>query len=381
MDVPISYTDAGWARYLSMRFRSRHAVDAPDRLRRLVGGSSSAERVFLLNSGRSALTMALGAMVASGDARRVVVVPAYVCPSVVSAVQRLGLVPRFAPVDGDLNMVPDELKRRLDREVLAVVAVHTYGFPADVGEIERIVHGRNVLVVDDAAHCMPGDPTPGAPGTRGGAGVFSFAMSKAVSNGYSGRGGILLVNDASLSGRVADLYHGLDACATSAWDDIYFVATCLWEPVFARLPWNMQSLIQRALARRSVDPWAPARMSNADAALALEQIRTRTAAREARAARIRTVLAAVPDGPAFWFPHRSRPDRLTRLAVCLRPRLSAEEIRRLGADAGMTVRIGYDMRHGEPLPFGTLVEIPLGAAWSAVRLQNLASALGSIRLE
>lgn len=381
MDVPISHADAGWARYLSMRFRSRHAVDAPDRLRRLVARSSSVERVFLLNSGRSALTMALGAVLASGDARRVVVVPAYVCPSVVSAVQRLGLVPRFAPVDSDLNMIPDELKRRLDPDVLAVVAVHTYGFPADVGEIERIVHGRNVLVVDDAAHCMPGDPTPGAPGTRGGAGVFSFAMSKAVSNGYSGRGGILLVNDASLSEGVANPYHRLGVCTTSAWDDLYFVATCLWEPAFARLPWSMQSRIQRALARRSVDPWALARMSSADAALALEQIQTRSAAREARAARIRVVLEAVPDGPSFWFPHRACPDRLTRLAVCLRRRLSAERVRRLSADVGMAVRAGYDMRHGEPLPFGTLIEIPLGAAWSAARLQNLASALGSIRME
>ncbi|GIK83291.1 MAG: hypothetical protein BroJett024_43960 [Alphaproteobacteria bacterium] len=381
MNVPISYSDAGWARYLSMRVRSRHASDSLDRLRRLVAGSSSADRVLLLNSGRAALMTALGAMSASGDGRRVVVVPAYVCPSVVSAVQRLGLVPRFAPVDSDLNMITDALTRCLAPDVLAVVAVHTYGFPADVGQIERIVDGRNVLVVDDAAHCIPGDPTPGAPGTRGAAGIFSFAMSKAVSNGYSGRGGILLLNDQSLSARAESLCRGLGVCATSAWDDLYFVATCLWEPVFARLPWSAQSRIQRALARRSVDPWVPARMSSADAALALEQLRTGAADREVRAARIRTVLAAVPDGPAFWFPHRARPDRLTRLAVCLRPRLSAERIRRLGADAGMTVRVGYDMPHGKPLPFGTLIEIPLGAAWSAARLTNLASALGSIRME
>lgn len=381
MGVPISYVDAGWVRYLSMRLRSSSASDPSEQLRRLVAGALPAERAHLLNSGRAALMTGLEAMRMSGDVRRVVVVPAYVCPSVVNAVERLGLVPRFAPVADDLNMDPDALERCLGPDVLAVVAVHTYGFSADVGEIERRMRGRNVLVIDDAAHCIPGDPTPGAPGTRGGIGIFSFAMSKAVSNGYSGRGGVLRVNDALLSERAVRLCSGLEVCATSVWDDVYFVATCLWEPAFSRLPWRTRSLIEHALARRAVDPWVRGIMSSADAALALEQIRTGVKARQTRADRIRSVLAAVPDGANFWFPHRARPSHLTRLAVCLRTKLSAERIRGLGASVGMRVRTGYDMRRGEPLPFGTLIEIPLGVDWSAARLQSLASALSSPRME
>lgn len=379
MDVPIRYSDTGWARYLSMRLRSRR--DAPDQLRRVVAGRLGVDRVFLLNSGRAALMTALAAIREPDGGRRVVVVPAYVCPSVVSAVLRLGLEPRFASVGRDLNPTPDALSRCLGSDVLAIVAVHAYGFPTDVASIERMVQGRNVLLIDDAAHCMPGDPAPGAPGTRGGAGIFSFAMSKAVSNGYSGRGGMLVVNDASLLRRVADQYRGLQACATSAWDDLYFVATCLWEPVFRRLPWRLQARIQQGFSTRVIDPWSPQQMSEADASLALDQIQTQGVARSVRTARVRDVLAAVADGPDHWFPHRERPERLTRLALCVRPKLSAGEIRRIGTAVGMVIRTGYEMRHDTPLPFGTLFEIPLGGAWSPARLRTLASTLGSIRME
>ncbi|MFO1300350.1 MAG: DegT/DnrJ/EryC1/StrS family aminotransferase [Burkholderiaceae bacterium] len=379
MDVPIRYSDTGWARYLSLRLRP--SADAPDRLRRIAAGRLGAERVFLLNSGRAALMTALAVMRESDAGRGVVVVPAYVCPSVVAAVERSGLEPRFAPIGRDLNPTPGALARCLGADVLAIVAVHTYGFPADVASIERMVEGRNVRVIDDAAHCMPGDPAPEAPGTGGSAGLYSFAMSKAVSNGYSGRGGMLVVNDESLLQGVADRYRGLQACAASVWDDLNFVTTCLWEPLFRRLPWRLQARIQEGFSRRAIDPWSAQKMSEADASLALEQIQVRGVARSERAARIRDILAAVPDGPGYWFPHRERPERLTRLALCVRSKLSIGEIRRIGAAAGMAIRTGYEMRHDEPLPFGTLFEIPLGAAWSPARLRTLAGTLGSIRME
>lgn len=381
MDVPIHYSDAGWPRYFSWRLRSRRSAAAPGRLRRVAAGRLADDRILLLNSGRAALTLALAAMRDVDGGRRVVVVPAYVCPSVVAAVQRLGLEPRFAPVGRNLNVSPDALARCLDQDVLAVVAVHTYGFPADVGVIERMVQGCNVGLIDDAAHCLPGVPARGAPGTWGSAGLYSFAVSKAVSNGYSGRGGILLVSDEALVPGLANRYRNLEASAASLWDDLYFVATALWEPFFRRIPWPLQVRIQRWLAGHAVDPWKTKKMSVADASLALEQIETCGAARSQRAARIRAILATVPDGTGHWFPHRARPECLTRLALCLRAKLSREEIRQIGAGVGMTIRAGYEMQHHEPLPFGTLFEIPLGASWSPARLRVLASTLASIRTE
>lgn len=381
MYVPISYSDMGWVRYLSMRLRPSRPDSSEDRLRRVAAGRFGAEGVFLLNSGRAALMTTLGAMRASDGGRRVVVVPAYTCPSVVSAVQREGLEPRFAPIGRDLNLTPNALARFLGPDVLAIVVVRAYGFPADFASIETLVQGRNIRVIDDAAHCMPGDPACEAPGTRGSAGIFSFAVSKAVSNGYSGRGGMVVVNDESLMRRIAERHRELQTCVTSGWDDLYFAATCMWEPLFRRVPWRVQARISKGFSRRAVDPWLMRKMSQVDASLALDQIQAGGAARSRRAARIRAILATVPDGPGHWFPHRTRPECLTRLALCLRAKLSREEIRQIGAGVGMTIRAGYEMQHHEPLPFGTLFEIPLGASWSPARLRVLASTLASIRTE
>lgn len=366
MTIAIRYTDLRWTDVARMSISGANDTGSVERLEALV--SAQGGRAFGVSSGRVALGLALRDFARREPRRRRVVLPEYICPSVEQAVQREGLVIVKAPVRRDLNMDPAQLGGLLTEDVLAVLVAHMYGYPADVAAVERQARQAGVFVIDDAAHCfgLPEGDAP-CPGTGGHVGIHSFALSKAVSNGYSGRGGILRVNDASLLGSVQQAVAALPVAASPALDDLRFVLTCLCEGAFVRLPWPMQ----RALGKLP-DAWRAARIAPRDARLALLQIERLASSRQARSARLRTVLDALPDGIDYWLPHREFPVDITRLAVCMRRPVEPAALKRFAVDLGFRLRMGYPAPVGI---FGTVFEIPFGSPWTTQAVHRLREGL------
>jgi len=151
------------------------------------GGAGAAVRarlgvphVFWVSSGRAALTILLRAM-RSGSARREVVIPAYTCFSVPSAIVRAGLTIRLCDVDPktldlDLNALV-----RLDlARALCIVPSGLYGMPGDLAGMEGIARSSGTALVDDAAQCL-GALQDGRPcGTFGDAGFYSLGRGKGI---------------------------------------------------------------------------------------------------------------------------------------------------------------------------------------------------------
>ncbi|MEE4422733.1 DegT/DnrJ/EryC1/StrS family aminotransferase [Streptomyces bugieae] len=82
-----------------------------------------------------------------------VVVPAYGNAEVARAVVELGAVPVFAEVDADSYCLdPASVADVVSGQTVAVVAVHKFGRPADVGRLREVAqrHGLLVLVEDEA---------------------------------------------------------------------------------------------------------------------------------------------------------------------------------------------------------------------------------------
>ncbi len=165
------------------------------RLRELVGKELlmefSAQGVFLVSSGKAALTVVLKAL-AAGSNRRRVVIPAYTCFSVPSAVVRAGLDVVLCDIDpATLDFDYQELECRLDDEVLCVVPTHLFGRPADVDRVRNLCSGKGIAVVEDAAQAMGGSSKGRQVGTLGDISIFSLGRGK---NLTCGTGGIILVN-------------------------------------------------------------------------------------------------------------------------------------------------------------------------------------------
>lgn len=366
MTIAIRYTDLRWTDVARLSLSGANDTGSVERLEALA--SAQGGRAFGLSSGRVALRLALREFARRQPGRRRVVLPEYICPSVEQAVRREGLYIVKAPVGRDLNMDPAQLAGLLTEDVLAVLVAHMYGCPAHVAAVERQAREAGVFVIDDAAHCF-GIPEGDAacPGTGGHVGIHSFALSKAVSNGYSGRGGILRVNDAGLLGSLQQAVAALPVAALPAFDDLRFVLTCLCEGAFVRLPWPIQRILGKP-----PDAWRAARIAPRDARLALVQIERLASSRRTRAARLRTVLDALPDGIYYWLPHREFPTDVTRLAVCMRRPVDPAALKRLAAEVGFRLRMGY------PAPVdtvGTIFEIPFGSPWTTQALHRLRAGL------
>src|SRR5213075_134670 len=80
----------------------------------------------------------------------------------------------------------------ITRETSAIVAVHNFGNPADIEELQAVADRNGLRLIFDAAHGLGSQYQGKALGAQGNAQVFSLSPSKLV---VAGEGGIIATND------------------------------------------------------------------------------------------------------------------------------------------------------------------------------------------
>lgn len=163
----------------------------------------SAREVFLVSSGKAALTVILKALAASSGRRRVIV-PAYTCFSVPSAIVKAGLEVVLCDVEPEtLDFNFAELEGLLNEDVLCVVPTHLFGRPADVDRVKRLCEGKGIVVVEDAAQAMGVQSVGRLLGTLGDVAFFSLGRGK---NLTCGTGGIIIARSLSIAEKIKAEY-------------------------------------------------------------------------------------------------------------------------------------------------------------------------------
>lgn len=167
-----------------------------------------AEHGVATANGTTALHAALrGLGVSAGD--RVVTTP-FSFVATANAIRLCGAEPVFVDVDPEtMNLDPAAVREAIedcDGDVDAILAVHLYGLPAPMDELDAIAEEYDVALVEDAAQAH-GATLDGRPvGAIGDAGCFSFYPTK---NATCGEGGIVVTDDETLSDDVAQFVnHG-----------------------------------------------------------------------------------------------------------------------------------------------------------------------------
>jgi dTDP-4-amino-4,6-dideoxygalactose transaminase len=152
--------------------------------------------VYLSNYGHHAIEVALKVFHRARSECNQVIIPAYICPSVVHAIQACGLIAISVDVEDDFNLDPVAMHAAFNSQTLAVIAPHMYGCPAKIEQIEQICKDSNIFLIDDAAQVMGVSSNNGRLlGTFGDAGILSFAQSKTIVTGIRGSGGALIINN------------------------------------------------------------------------------------------------------------------------------------------------------------------------------------------
>jgi dTDP-4-amino-4,6-dideoxygalactose transaminase len=153
-------------------------------------------------SGSDALLLALMALgVDSGDE---VITPPFTFVATAGSIARLKAKPVFVDIDRETyNLDPTLLEAAITSRTKAIMPVHLFGLPAEMGKINEIARAQRVPVIEDAAQSIGARYRDQYVGNIGAYGCFSFFPSKNL--GGAGDGGMITTNDPELAERISVL--------------------------------------------------------------------------------------------------------------------------------------------------------------------------------
>ena len=150
------------------------------------------------SNGTVALHLALLALeIGFGDE---VIVPALTFVATANAVTYAGATPVFGDSEPDTwNMDPGKIESLITPKTKAIIVVHLYGHPCDMGAIQEIARKHDLYVIEDAAEAVGARYKNKMCGGIGDIATFSFYGNKTIT---TGEGGMVVTNDDRLADRV-----------------------------------------------------------------------------------------------------------------------------------------------------------------------------------
>jgi perosamine synthetase len=144
---------------------------------------------FAVSSGTAALSMGLRAL-GIGNADEVIL-PTYLCKSVLNAVIGAGATPVLCDVGEDWNLSLATVQPRVTKRSKAIVIVHMFGISAEMDSIKSL----GIPVIQDCCQALGGEWQGRKLGAQDGMSVFSFHATKCLA---TGEGGLVTASDPEL---------------------------------------------------------------------------------------------------------------------------------------------------------------------------------------
>jgi len=178
------------------------------------------------NSGRSALMAILNSLGLNKDDE--VLLQAFTCNAAVNPILNRGDRPVFVDVDETINLDPIDLKKKITSKSKAVVIQHTFGWPAQIEEILKIIKDynppatsshspkgerapNNLYLIEDCAHSLGAKYKGKFCGTFGDAAFFSFGRDKIISSIF---GGMAVTNNDKIAEKIKEFQKKIDYPST-----------------------------------------------------------------------------------------------------------------------------------------------------------------------
>lgn len=150
-----------------------------------------------VNSGSSANLLALGALMQAGKLKKgdEVIMPATTFATVASPVIQLGLVPVYVDCDDTWNLDPAEVVKAISLKTKVIMAVHTFGNPADVPALQKIAKKHNLVILEDCCEAHGAAIGKRKVGSFGELATLSFFVAHNIT---TGEGGMIFTDNPAL---------------------------------------------------------------------------------------------------------------------------------------------------------------------------------------
>jgi dTDP-4-amino-4,6-dideoxygalactose transaminase len=172
-----------------------------EQFERAVCQYTGTKHAVAVNSGTSALQLAIRVLGIERGAE--VVLPSFTFSALLNVLLLEELRPRFVDIDPPTyNCSADAMLAAITPETRLLIAVHTFGFPVDVGAINEGVRAckKEIHIIEDACEALGAEVQGRKAGTLADAGLFAFYPNKQIT---TGEGGMLVTSDDELARRVA----------------------------------------------------------------------------------------------------------------------------------------------------------------------------------
>jgi len=132
-----------------------------------------------------------------------VIVPSFTFSASGHAIYWAGAKPVFVDCDRETwNVSVDSIEKAIGPETEAILAVHIFGNPADVFELENIARDNGLKLIFDAAHAFGGSASGKPIGGFGDAEIFSLSPTKLLTGS---EGGLIATNNTELAEKLRKL--------------------------------------------------------------------------------------------------------------------------------------------------------------------------------
>jgi perosamine synthetase len=161
----------------------------------------SVPHAIAVSSGTAGLHLCIrGLGIGEGDE---VIVPSFTFIAAANAIRYERAMPVFVDIDPvTLNIDPQRIEEAITPRTRAIMAVHTFGVPAEMSAILEIAARRGLVVIEDACEAIGAEYDGHKAGSIGYAGVFAFYPNKQIT---TGEGGVVVTRDETFARRVRAL--------------------------------------------------------------------------------------------------------------------------------------------------------------------------------
>lgn len=148
-----------------------------------------------VNSGTDALFIALKSLgIGPGDE---VLAPSFTFFATAEAISHVGAMPVFVDIHPEtFNIDAEKVLEKINDRTKAIIVVHLFGQPAEMGSLLTIAKKHNLKVIEDVAQATGAKYQDKVVGSLGDVGAFSFFPSKNL--GAFGDGGLLATQDENI---------------------------------------------------------------------------------------------------------------------------------------------------------------------------------------
>jgi len=165
-----------------------------------------------VSSGTAGLHLAMLALgIGVGDE---VIVPSFTFIAAANAIRYVGATPVFVDIDGlTLNLSPVAVGRAINPRTRAIVAVHTFGVPANMPALVTLARRHNLALIEDACEALGATIDSQPIGSFGDIAVFAFYPNKQIT---TGEGGMVVTRNSDIATQMRSL-RNQGRASTDSW--------------------------------------------------------------------------------------------------------------------------------------------------------------------